>query len=210
MKILEKITDQLASMGLPLYAVSLTAAARCDTPLLLMLHWHGFRRELLINLPGINSTPFPVPGSALQINERWHEVEHIDAAMLDAAWQLGAWDVEREERRACNYIAADAREAQACRQAFGEHPMDLPEDLHLVTEAPDREDMMQLGANVGYIRWLFRPVLGGIWQTTAEDDTLAPDGSREPPCPVAPRPPKGGHAARTTYRLGKVNRIILL
>ncbi len=210
MKILERITDQLASMGLPLYAVSLTAAARRDTPLLLILHWHGFRRDLLFDFPGVNQTPFPIPGSALQINERWHEVEHIDAAMLDAAWQLGAWDIEREERRACNDVSADIREAQECRQAFGEHSMDLPEGLHLVIDAPDREDLMQLGANVGYIRWLFRPVMGGIWQTTAVDDTLAPDGSRVPPCPVAPRPSKGGRAARTTYRLGRVNRIILV
>lgn len=209
MHILDRITDQITGMRLPLYAVSLTAVQRRDTPLLLMLHWHGFRRELLINLPGINKTPFPVPGSALQLNERWQAVEHIDAAMLDAAWQMGAWDVERVEKRACNDIAADALEAQACRQAFGDHAMDIPEELQLVTEAPDRDDLMQLGANIGYIRWQFRPVMGGIWQTTAEDDTLAPDGSREPPCPVLPQAPKGGRTARTIYRLGVVNRIIL-
>ena len=54
MHILDKITDQVSAIGLPLYAVTLTAVPRYDTPLLLMLHWHGFRRELVVNLPGIS------------------------------------------------------------------------------------------------------------------------------------------------------------
>lgn len=210
MHILHKITDQISTVGLPLYAVTLTAVPRYDTPLLLMLHWHGFRRELIINLPGMNSSLHPVPGSALQLNERWQSLETVESAMLDAAWQLGAWDIEREEKRSCNYIGASNQEALECRQAFGEHPLYEDEELHMVTDAPDRTDLMHLGANVGYIRWQFRPVMGGIWKKVAEDDTLAPDGSRKPPCPVAPQAPKGGKAARTTYRLGKINRIILL
>lgn len=209
MRILDKITDQLAVVGLPLVAVTLTAVPRLDTPLLLMLHWHGFCRTLTRRAPESGSDCQPVPGSALQINERWHALETVDAAMLEAAWQLGAWDVEREERRACNHVSASEREALECRQAFGEHPLHAAADLYLVSEAPDRAELMLLGARVGYIRWQFRPVMGGVWREAADDDTLAADGSREPPCPVVPQPPKGGKSARTTYRLGSNRRLIV-
>jgi hypothetical protein len=209
MQILDKITDQISSVGLPLYAVTLTAIPRFDTPLLLMLHWHGFRRELVVSLPGMKTELHSVPGSALQINERWQDLESIEAAILDAAWQLGAWDMERDERRGCSTMGASDREALECMQAFGEHP-NYSEDLHILAETPDREDLMHLGAKVGYIRWQFRPVMGGIWQSVAEDDTLNADGSRTPPCPINPQPPKGGKASRTTYRMGFVNRIITL
>ena len=209
MHILDKITDQVSAIGLPLYAVTLTAVPRYDTPLLLMLHWHGFRRELVVNLPGINTRLHPVPGSALQLNERWQSLENVECAMLDAAWQMGAWDIEREERRACNDVSASEREALECLQAFGAHPLHEAETLHVVADAPDREELMHFAANVGYIRWQFRPVRDGVWQQVAEDDTLAPDGGREPPCPIAPQAPKGGKAARTHYRMGRVNRISL-
>ncbi|HZV60882.1 MAG TPA: diguanylate cyclase [Methylophilaceae bacterium] len=208
MQILDKITDQISSVGLPLYAVTLTAIPRYDTPLLLMLHWHGFRRELVVNLPGVYTDLQPVPGSALQLNERWQNLESVETAMLDAAWQLGAWNVERDERRGCNTIGASGREALECMQAFGEHPH--YEELHMLAETPDREDLMHLGAKVGYIRWQFRPVRGGIWQTTAEDDTLNADGSRTPPCPINPEPPRGGKASHIIYRMGFINRIITL
>ncbi|HYD33048.1 MAG TPA: diguanylate cyclase [Methylophilaceae bacterium] len=210
MQILDKITDQISSVRLPLYAVTLTAIPRYDTPLLLMLHWHGFRRELIVNLPGITSSLHSVPGSALQLNERWQDLESVESAMLDAAWQLGAWNVERDERRGCNYIAASEREALECRQVFGEHPLFDADELHLIAETPDREDLMHMGARVGYIRWQFRPVVGGLWQSIAEDDTLNADGGREPPCPISPQPPRGGKASHTTYRMGFVNRIITL
>lgn len=207
MDVFGKIAAQMSAVGLPLYAVTLTAVPRADTPLLLILHWHGFRRET----PAAPDRPAPVravPGSALQINERWQALETLDAAMLDAGWQLGAWEVEREERRACSWIGASEQEALECRQAFGEHP--LAEDgLYLVAEAPDRPDLMQLGAAVGYVRWTFRPARGGLWRETADDDTLAPDGSRLPPCPVAPQAPRGGRAARTRYLLGRVSRLWL-
>jgi len=208
MQILDKITDQISSVGLPLYAVTLTAIPRYDTPLLLMLHWHGFRRELIVNIPGMNAELHPVPGSALQLNERWQDIGSVETAMLEAAWQLGAWNVERDERRGCNYIGASDLEALECMQAFGEHPQS--EELHLLAETPDREDLMHMGARVGYIRWQFRPVRGGIWQSIAEDDTLNADGSRSPPCPISPQPPRGGKASHTTYRMGFVNRIITL
>jgi hypothetical protein len=50
--------------------------------------------------------------------------------------------------------------------------------------------------------WLFRPVHGGIWKDVADDVTLRPDGTREPPCPVLPLPTAGGKRRRTVYRFG--------
>lgn len=208
MDILHTITAQIASLKLPLYAVTLTAVPQPGTPLLLMLHWHGFRLEDPPGAPDRGRSYRPIPGSALQVNAAWQAIEELDAAMLDAAWQLGAWDMERTERRGCNTIGASEREALECRQAFGEHPLS-PAEAHLLAEAPDREDLMHFAAARGYLRWLFRPVRGGLWQETAEDDTLAADGSRQPPCPVAVQAPRGGKAARTVYRLGSVQRLIL-
>lgn len=203
MEILQPIFTQMAAVRLPLVGVTVTAVPRSDTPLLLMLHWHGFRPE-----PSAVGLRYrPVPGSLLQLNERWLTLESIEWGLLDAAWQLGAWDVEREERRACNDAGASAREAFDCRQAFGAHPA-LDGEL-LLAEAPDRDELMQLGADAGYVRWQFRPVRGGLWSEVSVDDSLAPDGSRNPPCPVLPQAFRAGCSARTHYRLGYLKRLIL-
>lgn len=206
MEIFQKIAAQISAVRLPLYAVSLTAIPRADTPLLLFLHWHGFRRG---ERPGHR----PVPGSALQLNERWQALEEIDAAMLDAGWRLGAWDVEREERRPCNHVSATSREALECLQAFGEHTDRRAAETLLLAEAPDREALLQVGAEKGYVRWQFRPVAGGVWSATPGDETLAADGSRTPPCPVTPAAAGASRQARpvrrTVYRLGRITRIIL-
>lgn len=208
MNILQIVSEQMRAVCLPLYAVTLTAIPRADTPLLLMLHWHGFRKEIVPGLPKRHTRLNPIPGSALQVNDRWHRTESVDEAVLEAAWQLGAWDVHREQHRACNQIGASAQEALECMQAFGEYPDDDLEE-HLLSEAPDREAMLRLGADVGYVKWQFRPVHGGLWAATADDDTLLDDGTREPPCPVLPKAWQGGKAHHLAYRLGKVSRIIL-
>lgn len=206
MEILQLVAAQIKAVGLPLYAVTLTAIPRADTPLLLMLHWHGFRRE---GLCPPEKTSLPVPGSALQLNHRWTAVETLDAAVLEAAWHLGAWDIERMERRACNRLGASAQEALECRQAFGDHPLAKGES-HLLAEAPDRRDLMHLGAAIGYLRWQFRPAQGSFWRAGANDDTLAEDGSRAPPCPIPPQALRGGRPSRTFCRLGRIQRIITL
>lgn len=205
MQILASILEQIHAVGLPLYAVTLTAIPKAHTPLLLMLHWHGFRVETRAGMP----VQRPVPGSALQINAAWQSLEQVEHAMLDAAWQLGAWDMERRVRRACTWAGASAREALECRQAFGENPHAPGDEDHLVAEAPDRLELLQLGARQGYVRWLFRPVRGGLWQASREDDTLAADGGRRPPCPIQPRPTPFGRSVQTVYRLGRSTRLIL-
>lgn len=207
MDILTPIQGQIDAVRLPLYAVTVTAVRRPDTPLLLMLHWHGFRWDEAVE-PG-QARRRAVPGSALQLNPRWQVLEEIDGAMLEAAWQLGAWDMERSVRRGCNEIGASGREALECRQAFGDNPLAPDNDAHLVAAAPDRNDLMQLAARRGYVRWLFRPVRAGLWREIADDDTLDADGGRTPPCPVAPRALGAPQRAPLVYRLGRVTRIAL-
>ena len=207
MDILTSIQAQVDAVRLPLYAVTVTAARRKDTPVLLMLHWHGFCRE-----EATRSRPArrrAVPGSALQLNPRWLTLEEIDCAVLDAAWQLGAWDMERSIRRGCNEVGASAREAHECRQAFGDNPLAPGDEAHLVAEAPDREALMQLGARRGYVRWLFRPVREGLWRAGAQDDTLNAEGGRTPPCPVAPLAVGEPQRTPLVVRLGRITRIVL-
>lgn len=151
-----------------------------------------------------------MPGSALQIDEPWFTFDHVEWALLDAAWRLGAWDLERLEHRACNQIGASVREALACRQAFGDYGDRNEHDLHLVDGAPERDALMRLAADRGYVRWQFRPVKGGLWRTLEEpDDTLDADGGRRQPCPVGPLPRRAGRHGRTVYQLGRVGRILL-
>ncbi|CAB4052493.1 hypothetical protein LMG9964_06183 [Paraburkholderia phenoliruptrix] len=99
----------------------------------------------------------------------------------DAAWQSGAWEVER---RGCNVIGASAAEALACRQASGNYGEDVARGAQLLYDETDREELMQLAARRGYVR-LFRHVKGGPWSTSAElDNTPDADGGRQPTCPV--------------------------
>lgn len=208
MDIFNTIAGQMGAVRLPLFAVTLTALPRPDTPVLLMLHWHGFRRNEA-DAARPNGRLSAVPGSALQLNEHWRQLDTLDEAMLDAAWRLGAWELDREEKRGCNTVGASGREALECRQAFGDNLL-TGNDQHLVADAPDRPEILALGAEVGYVRWQFRPVQGGVWKITAKDDTLNPDGAREPPCPVAAEAPVGTRVSRTRYRLGRSRRIVII
>jgi hypothetical protein len=203
------ISTQIDAMNLLLFAVTLTAVPRRRTPVLLMLHWHAFRSADASSVRAARRGLDPVPASGLQINRDWRELAELDESMLDAAWRLGAWELFREERHGCNRVGASDREALECRQAFGDDPLRDPGNTSMVAEAPDREDMMHFAARVGYVRWTFRPVRGGVWRAVAADDTLAYDGSRAPPCPVGARPPAASRTGQTHYRLGRIDRLIV-
>ncbi len=207
MNILQIISEQMQVMKLPLYAVTVAATPRPDTPLLLILHWHGFLKHKVANLPNLAPLLLSVPGSVLQINNRWQRTESLDASLLDAAWQLGAWDLQRNEHRSPNHIGAPQQETLECMKAFGKY---IPEDdSFAITEAPDQEEMLSLAKKIGYVQWQFRPVFGGIWKDLAEDNTLNNDGKREPPCPLMPEVLHGGKHSHFSYRLGRIERIIL-
>jgi hypothetical protein len=203
MEILERIEDQIAATGLPLFGITLAAVPCPDTPVILTLHWHAFVREKTAR-PGNRAAPSftPVPSSALQLNARWGDIVAVDRAAMEAAWELGAWDVARAERPGCLRPGAYGSEAIECLQAFGTFPFGAAGVNAVVSDAPDADELVQLAAARGYLLWVFRPVSGGIWADYAEDATLSPAGRRPPPCPLRPIPPRCDSKRKTVYRFG--------
>ena len=203
MQILDRIEDQIAATKLPLVAITVAAVPCPDTPVILTLHWHGFIKEKLADIEEAEPVAYTsVPSSALQVNERWRDLVQLDRAAMDAAWELGAWDVARAERPACTRPGADSREALECLQAFGSFPFGVNGSQPVVADAPDADDLLEVAARRGYLMWLFRPVRGGIWADYAEDLTLVESGGRRPPCPHPPIPPACDGNRKTVYRFG--------
>jgi hypothetical protein len=201
MKLLEHIEDQIATTGLPLVGITIAAVPCPDTPVILTLHWHGFVAEGRRDRAGISYTP--VPSSALQLNDRWRDLTAVDRAAMEAAWELGAWDVARAERKGCTRPGAPSVEELECLQAFGAFPFGTGDgNPMVVAEAPDAEDLLRLAAERGYLMWLFRPTRGGLWADYADDATLGSHGRRPPPCPHRPIPPRCDGNRKTVYRFG--------
>ena len=183
MQLLDRIENQISATGLPLVGITLAAIPCPDTPVILTLHWHGFIKEKLAELPQAEPVSYtPVPSSALQLNDRWRDLVAVDRAAMEAAWELGAWDVARAERKGCLRPGARSTEALECLQAFGAFPYGI--------------------GRIGYLMWLFRPVSGGIWAEYADDATLASNGRRAPPCPHRVVPPKCQGTNKMVYRFG--------
>ena len=203
MELLNRIEDQVSATGLPLFAITLAAVPCADTPVILTLHWHAFIKEKLADIPTAQTVSFtPVPSSALQLNERWDDLVTVDLAAMEAAWKLGAWDVQRAERPGCMRPGAESREALECLQAFGTFPFGLNNKEMVVADAPDSDELVEVAARRGYLMWLFRPVRGGIWGEYADDATLDESGRRSGPCSHSPIPPKCDRRRRTVYRFG--------
>jgi len=202
MQLLERIEEQMAATQLPLFGVTLAAVPCPDTPVILTLHWHSFVRQRVADADGAEAIAYkPVPSSALQLNERWDDVLAVERAALAAAWELGAWDVARAERPSVARPGAESREALECLQAFGAFPFGIDGNQVVLSDAPDADELLNVAARRGYLMWVFRPVHGGIWREYADDATLKPDGTREPPCPVEPMRPVGV-SRKTVYRFG--------
>jgi hypothetical protein len=202
MHLVERIEDQISATGLPLVAITIAAVPCPDTPVILTLHWHGFIKERVAEAERTAVSYLPVPSSALQLNDRWQDLLAVDRAAMEAAWELGAWDIARAEKRGCMRPGAPEREALECQQAFGSFPYGVNGCQVVVSEAPDVEDLVLLAAARGYLMWQFRPVSGGIWAEVADDATLNGDGRRPPPCPHRPIPPRCSGTRRTVYRFG--------
>ena len=198
MQLLQRIEDQIAATGLPLVGITLAAVPCPDTPVILTLHWHGFIKERQAEAVSYTS----LPSSALQLNDRWPDLVAVDRAAMEAAWELGAWDVARAERIGCLRPGASSDEARECLQAFGSFPFGVNGDQMVVANVPDTDELLQLAASRGYLMWLFRPVSGGIWAEVAEDATLTSGGRRAPPCPHRPIPPRCDANRKTVYRFG--------
>jgi len=203
MELLEHIETQMAATQLPLVAITIAAVPFRDTPVIMTLHWHGFVKERLIDDESREPVSYtPVPSSALQVNQRWDDLLDLDRAAMEAGWELGAWDVARAEQPSCARPGADQREAVDCLKAFGQFPWGVNGNDVVVSDAPDADELVSVAAQRGYLMWLFRPVRGSIWTDVADDLTLRPDGTREPPCPLDPVAPRVDRARRTVYRFG--------
>lgn len=203
MHLLDRIEDQIAATGLPLVGITLAAVPCPDTPVILTLHWHGFIKERLAEVEQAEVVSYtPLPSSALQLNDRWRDLVAVDRAAMEAAWELGAWDVTRAERRSCARPGARSTEALECLQAFGAFPFGINGNQAVVADAPDADELLQLAASRGYLMWLFRPVSGGIWAEVADDATLTSGGRRPAPCPHHPIPPRCDSNRKTVYRFG--------
>ena len=206
MELLERIEEQMAATSLPLVGVTLAAVSCPDTPVILTLHWHGFIKEKLAPIDEAETVAYtPIPSSALQVNQRWHDWIAVDQATCEAAWRLGAWDVARAERPACARPGAAFTEPLECLQAFGAFPFGINGQQVVVADVPDSDELIQLAASRGYLMWLFRPVNGGIWAEVADDATLTPEGRRAGPCPYRPIEPTSPGCAgkrQTVYRFG--------
>ena len=204
MDLLAPIRDQRTAVGLPLYAVTLTALPCPDTPVLLMLHWHGFRPDFIADAPEARPVALrSVASSALQVNARWLELETLELAVMEAGWELGAWDVSRRRRRGYLRPGAEQSEALECLQAFGAYPEAMGGRELFVGDTPDADELLQVAGHSGYLTWIFRPVSGGLWQDVADDATLNADGSRTPACPLLPEPADDDAESITVYRFGR-------
>lgn len=187
MDFLDAIETQMVSNRLPLAGVSLAALPCADTPLVLSLHWHGFIEHEIETDCGKQFRYESVPSSCLQINRRWRTAQELEFAILEVAWELGAWDLTRFEQRPYMRPGASIQEAIEGEMAFGQpHPF-FDEDFAPVSEIQDAEDMLSIAGRNGYFLWRFRPVRGGLWNEVSDDATLQPGGYRNPPCPELSR-----------------------
>ncbi|MDH4189711.1 MAG: diguanylate cyclase [Betaproteobacteria bacterium] len=185
MSLIDAIETQMICNRLPLAGISVAALPCAGTPIVLSLHWHGFIEHEHTQDGEVNFSYEPVPSSCLQCNEPWLHLEDLDHSVMDVAWELGSWDLTRQELRPYMRPGAPVQEALECTVAFGQ-PHRHFEALHApVSDVPDAEEMLALAARRGYLRWHFRPVRGGIWEEVADDRTLEQGGYRNPPCPVA-------------------------
>jgi len=210
MHLIDLIETQLVSNRLPLVAVSCAAVPHANTPFVLTLHWHGFVEVRLADHEDAATVAFqPVPSSALQVNERWDRFDDLEHALMEAAWELGAWDLARRDAPGFQRPGAETAEALDCMNAFGTLPIHLEGGLPYVTEVPDSDDLLDCAGRAGYHQWTFRPVHGGLWTETSEDITLEPGGYRNPPCPLLSAPPERAQRNRTVYQFGRAASIML-
>ena len=211
MDMLDLIENQLVANRLPIVAVTLAAVPHVNTPVVLTIHWHGFV-ELRITETSDAVAYEPVPSSALQVNSFWHRYDDLDNSLLEAAWELGAWNLERSQVAPFMRPGADRFEVTQARAAFGKADPLPGEPSPLVAEVPDADDLIETAGRSGYVQWLFRPVRGGLWSAPTNDITLERGGYRNPACPLIGKPMVDAKQLRRTrkevYPLGKTVTLI--
>ena len=212
MELLDRIETQLISNRLPLVAVTVAAVPYANTPVVLTLHWHGFVETRLAEIEDAPVVGYQaVPSSALQVNDRWDEFNELEHEVLDVAWELGSWNLERTEALPFVRPGASEQESLQCMGAFGSIPLTLDGQSPIVAEVPDSGELIEAASRTGYVQWLFRPVRGGVWADVAEDVTLEAGGYRNPPCPVLSAPTRSRRtrsARRVVYQFGRCPALV--
>lgn len=207
MQLLDRIESQLIANRLPLVGITVAAVPYANTPVVLTLHWHGFVETRLAEVPDADIVAYqPIPSSALQVNDRWDQLDQLENEVLDVAWELGSWDLARVEARPFVRPGASEQESLECMNAFGSLPVTIDGQPPVVAEVPDAQELIEAASRAGYLQWTFRPVRGGLWAEVSEDLTLEEGGYRNPPCPYLPTPTVLPHTARSrkvVYRFGK-------
>lgn len=207
MELLDRIETQLISNRLPLVGITVAAVPYANTPVVLTLHWHGFVETRLAEVPDAEVIAFqPVPSSALQVNDRWDQLEQLENEVLDVAWELGSWDLARVEALPFVRPGASQQESVECMGAFGAPPIAIEGQPPVVAEVPDADELIEAASRAGYLQWVFRPVRGGVWAEVAEDVTLQEGGYRNPPCPYLATPARVGRTLRprrVVYQFGR-------
>jgi hypothetical protein len=126
-------------------------------------------------------------------------------------WELGSWDLARTEALPFVRPGASEQESLECMTAFGSLPICIDGQPPVVAEVPDSSELIEAASRAGYVRWLFRPVRGGVWAEVAEDATLEAGGYRNPPCPVIATPTRVGRTRRprrVVYQFGRCPRLV--
>ena len=209
MQLLDRIETQLISNRLPLVGITVAAVPYANTPVVLTLHWHGFIETRLAQVPEAEVVAYqPVPSSALQVNDRWDQLDQLENEVLDVAWELGSWDLARVEALPFVRPGASEQESVECMGAFGNLPIAIEGQPPVVAEVPDGEELIDAAGRAGYVQWLFRPVRGGVWAEVAEDLTLQQGGYRNPPCPHLSAPTRPGASRRVVYQFGRSDRLV--
>ncbi len=211
MQLLDRIETQLISNRLPLVAITVAAVPYANTPVVLTLHWHGFVETRLAAVSDANVVAYqPVPSSALQINDRWDELDQLENEVLDVAWELGSWDLARMEALPFVRPGAAEQESLECMGAFGSLPLAIDGQPPVVADVPDAVELIETASRAGYVHWLFRPVRGGVWAQVAEDTTLREGGYRDPPCPYLATPTRTRRQRgprKVVYQFGRAARL---
>ena len=107
MDALDLIETQLIANRLPIVAVTIAAVPLVNTPVILTIHWHGFV-ELRLTETSQPMAFQPVPSAVLQVNSYWGRCEDLDDSIGAAAWELGAWNLERMQVAPFRRPGADA------------------------------------------------------------------------------------------------------
>ncbi len=206
MNTLDLIENQLVANRLPIVAVTLAALPHANTPVILTIHWHGFVEIRLTE--SSQAVAFkPVPSSVLQVNTFWALHDDLEHSVLEAAWELGARSLEREQIAPYQRLGAETVETTRARQAFGKPDATIGAHAPVVADAPDADDLIDAAARAGYVQWMFRPVRGGLWSMPRDDITLEKGGYRSPACPLLGKPLAESRrlrkARREIYAMGR-------